>query len=146
MARHATRYRHQYRVNKTSAELALLIYVYLYANHHGFGPWFLFFASSCPVCDSCSRKFDHSSASDSLLAVPLSMNSAASVGVLGVWGIGVLEALSFPALEAPGRARPACSRCSVQRSMPAQRSWSQPTIGPAKERCNQLQDLEFLRV
>ena len=73
-------------------------------------------AASLPACDSCSRKLDQSSASDSLLLAPLSMNSVAKVGVLGERR-GLLGTRSLlEAFEVPGRARPACSRCSVDDS------------------------------
>ncbi|KAL4774765.1 hypothetical protein BDW60DRAFT_180306 [Aspergillus nidulans var. acristatus] len=65
------------------------------------------------ACDSCSRKLDHNSASDSLLAAPLSRNSVAKLGVLGVRCMGEPGTRSLAeAPDAPGRARPACSRCS----------------------------------
>ena len=40
------------------------------------------------------------------------MNSVAKFGVLGVRS-GVPGTRSLPVLEVPGRARPACSRCSA---------------------------------
>jgi hypothetical protein len=79
------------------------------------GPWWLPRQDEfiLPTSASCSRKLDHSSASVSLLEAPLSMNSVARFGVLGVRR-GVPGTRSFPGiLEVPGRARPACSRCSV---------------------------------
>lgn len=78
------------------------------------GPWFpLLAALSCPACDSCSKKLDQSSASDSLLLAPLSINSGARVGVVGVrTGVpGTRSLLDHP--DVPGRSRPACSRCSI---------------------------------
>lgn len=66
-----------------------------------------------PASASCSKKLDHSSASVSLLEGPLSMNSVARFGVLGVRR-GVPGTRSLPGIfEVPGRARPACSRCSI---------------------------------
>jgi hypothetical protein len=62
-----------------------------------------------PSCVSRSRKSDHSSARDSLL---VRVSSCESDGVLGVrrnGDMGTRRAL----LDAPGRARPACSFCSV---------------------------------
>ena len=65
-----------------------------------------------PVSASCSKKLDHNSASVSLLDAPLSINSVARLGVLGVRN-GVPGTRSLPGmLEVPGRASPACSRCS----------------------------------
>lgn len=64
-----------------------------------------------PASASCSRKLDHNSASVSLLDALLSINSVARLGVLGVRR-GVPGTRSLPVLEVPGRARPACSRCS----------------------------------
>lgn len=65
-----------------------------------------------PVSASCSKKLDQSSASVSLLDAPLSINSVAKLGVLGVRN-GVPGTRSLPGiLEVPGRASPACSRCS----------------------------------
>ena len=65
-----------------------------------------------PSWASCSKKSDHNPANDSFLPLPSSgKNSVESAGVLGVrcqGDTGVLR-LGF---EAPGRARPACSRCS----------------------------------
>ena len=65
-----------------------------------------------PSCASCSRKSDHSPASDSFLLLPSSgKNSVDKAGVLGVLCHGDTGALRL-GLDAPGRARPACSRCS----------------------------------
>lgn len=67
-------------------------------------------------CASCSRKFDHSSARDSLRLEFSGKNSECMVGVLGVlWkgDIGARRRL----FEPPGRARPACSRCSEKREV-----------------------------
>ena len=65
-----------------------------------------------PSCDSCSRKSDHNSANDSFLLLLSNEKSADSVGVLGVRCQGDTGTLRL-GFEAPGRARPACSRCSV---------------------------------
>lgn len=65
-----------------------------------------------PSCASRSRKSDHSSASDSLLDPPSGMKSEDSDGVLGVRRNGESGILSV-AFDAPGRASPACSLCSV---------------------------------
>ena len=70
------------------------------------------FAPSCAA--SFSRKFDHSSARDSLL-LPLFVALRWSMFREGVEGVrrkgesGIRREL----FEAPGRARPACSRCST---------------------------------
>lgn len=65
-----------------------------------------------PASASCSRKLDHNSASVSLLEAPFSINSVAKLGVLGVRS-GVPGTRSFPGMfDVPGRASPACSRCS----------------------------------
>ena len=66
-----------------------------------------------PSWASCSRKSDHSSAKDSL-RLPLSgKKSVASAGVLGVRCHGDIGTRRF-GFEAPGLARPACSRCSAR--------------------------------
>ena len=65
-----------------------------------------------PSCASCSKKSDHSSARDSFLVPPSGKNSVDNAGVLGVRCHGDTGTLRF-GLEAPGRARPACSRCSA---------------------------------
>lgn len=68
-----------------------------------------------PASASLARKSDHSSASDSLLAPPgVSGKSAERDGVLGVRLKGDMG-MRRDAFEAPGRAKPACSRCSVNR-------------------------------
>lgn len=70
-----------------------------------------------PSCASRSRKSDHSSASDSLLLplppppAPSGMKSEDNEGVLGVRRKGE-SGTRRAAFEAPGRARPARSRCS----------------------------------
>lgn len=57
----------------------------LYQGNFAAPCWFaLLDVFSLPDCTSCSRKLDQSSASDSLLALPLSRNSVANDGVLGV--------------------------------------------------------------
>src|SRR5690625_4725053 len=73
-----------------------------------------------PAWASCSKKFDLSSARESLLSLVVlwfsEKNSVASDGVLGVRCTGVVGILRLPKVELvvpPGRARPACSRCSV---------------------------------
>lgn len=65
-----------------------------------------------PSCASCSRKSDHSSAKDSFRLLLSGKKSVDSDGVLGVRCHGEIgtRRLGF---EAPGRARPACSRCSA---------------------------------
>lgn len=66
-----------------------------------------------PSCASRSKNSDQSSASDSLLPPALSgMKSEDNVGVLGVRRKGD-SGTRKAEFEAPGRARPACSRCSV---------------------------------
>ena len=68
-----------------------------------------------PSCVSCSRKSDHIPASDSFLLLPSSgKKSVDKAGVLGVLCHGDTGALRL-GLDAPGRARPACSRCSEMR-------------------------------
>ena len=67
-----------------------------------------------PSAASCSRNSDHSSARDSFLLLWLLLSNARSVlrdGVLGVLCQGEIGTLRF-GFDAPGRARPACSRCS----------------------------------
>lgn len=65
-----------------------------------------------PSRASCSKKSDQSSAKDSFL-LPLSgKKSLDSEGVLGVRCHGE-TGIFRDGLDAPGRARPACSRCSV---------------------------------
>lgn len=89
--------------------------LYISPPYHLRGPWWLPRRDGfiLPTSASCSRKLDHSSANDSLLEAPLSMNSVARFGVLGVRR-GVPGTRSFPGrLDVPGRARPACSRCSI---------------------------------
>ena len=65
-----------------------------------------------PSCASCSKKSDQSSARDSFLVPPSGKNSVDKAGVLGVLchGDKGTRRLGF---DAPGRARPACSRCSI---------------------------------
>lgn len=89
--------------------------LYISPPYHLRGPWWLPRRDGfiLPTSASCSRKLDHSSANVSLLEAPLSMNSVARFGVLGVRR-GVPGTRSFPGiLDVPGRARPACSRCSI---------------------------------
>ncbi len=70
------------------------------------------FGDLTPSCASCSRKPDQSSASDSFLLVLSGKKSVDNAGVLGVrcQGDNGTRRLGF---EAPGRARPACSRWSA---------------------------------
>ena len=65
-----------------------------------------------PACASCSRKSDQSSARDSFLVPPSGKKSVDKAGVLGVLCHGDKGTRRF-GLDAPGRARPACSRCSM---------------------------------
>lgn len=66
-----------------------------------------------PSCASCSKKSDQSSARDSFLVPPSGKKSVDKAGVLGVLchGDKGTRRLGF---DAPGRARPACSRCSIR--------------------------------
>ncbi len=103
-----------------------------------------------PSCASCSKKFDHNSASDSLLALWLLLlsgkRSVVSAGVLGVrWkGDMGVRRLGF---EAPGLARPACSRCA---DVVSYTCWhidiEERTVSPAQKCRDELQYLEFLGV
>ena len=63
-------------------------------------------------CASCSKKSDQSSARDSFLVPPSGKKSVDKAGVLGVLfhGDKGTRRLEF---DAPGRLRPACSRCST---------------------------------
>jgi len=70
------------------------------------------FGDLTPSCASCSRKPDQSSASDSFLLVLSGKKSVDNAGVLGVRCQGDNGARRF-GFEAPGRARPACSRWSA---------------------------------
>ena len=65
-----------------------------------------------PSCASCSRKSDQSSARDSFLVPPSGKKSVERAGVLGVLCHGDNGTRRF-GFDAPGRARPACSRCSA---------------------------------
>lgn len=65
-----------------------------------------------PSCASCSKKSDQSSARDSFLVPPSGKKSVDRAGVLGVLCHGDKGTRRFR-FDAPGRARPACSRCSV---------------------------------
>lgn len=65
-----------------------------------------------PSCASCSKKSDQSSARDSFLVPPSGKKSVDKAGVLGVLCHGDIGTRRF-GLDAPGRARPACSLCSV---------------------------------
>lgn len=88
-------------------------------------------ASPAPSCALRSRKPAHSSASDSLslAEVGSEKRSALSEGELGVrWKGDAGRRRLLP--EAPGRARPACSRCSsVQSRYPAMtcKTWKRLT-------------------
>ena len=62
-----------------------------------------------PSCDSCSRKSAQSSARDSFLLLLSGKKSVDSAGVLGVRCQGDNGTLRF-GFDAPGRAKPACSR------------------------------------
>ena len=69
----------------------------------------------CPCCASCSKKFCQRSDSVSFVAGLESVKySACKAGVLGVRWKGDEGILRDPELKAevPGRASPACSRCS----------------------------------
>ncbi len=100
-----------------------------------------------PSCASCSRKFDHNSASDSLLLLLLSgKRSVVSVGVLGVRWKGETGARRL-GFEAPGLASPACSRCSDAVSYPCRLlDYKEHTISPAQKCRDELQNLELLWV
>lgn len=74
------------------------------------------FGDLMPSLASCSRKSDHSSASDSFFVPPSGKKSVDNAGVLGVLCHGEIGTLRL-GLDAPGRARPACSRCSVHVSL-----------------------------
>lgn len=65
-----------------------------------------------PSCASCSKKSDQSSARDSFLVPPSGKKSVDKAGVLGVLCHGDKGTRRF-GFDAPGRARPACSRCST---------------------------------
>ena len=81
-------------------------------NQVGFGDLeMLVLLDLVPSWASCSRKSDHNSANDSF-RLPLSgKNSAVNAGVLGVRCQGEMGVLKL-GLDAPGRAKPACSLCS----------------------------------
>lgn len=66
-----------------------------------------------PSWASCSRKFDHNSARDSLLVLFSGNRPVVSAGVLGVRWKGEIGVRSV-GFEAPGLASPACSRCSEE--------------------------------
>lgn len=70
------------------------------------------FGDLIPSWASCSRKSDQSSASDSFFVPPSGKKSVDNAGVLGVLCHGEIGTLRL-GLDAPGLARPACSRCSV---------------------------------
>ena len=74
-------------------------------------PWGL--GDCTPSCASCSRKLDHKSASDSFRPLLSGKKSVDRDGVLGVRCHGDNGTLRL-GLDAPGLARPACSRCSSQ--------------------------------
>ncbi len=65
-----------------------------------------------PSCASCSRKSDHSSASDSFRLLLSGKKSVDNAGVLGVRCHGEMGTRKL-GFDAPGLARPACSRCSA---------------------------------
>lgn len=99
-------------------------------------------------CASCSKKSDQSSARDSFLVPPSGKKSVDRAGVLGVLCHGDKGTRRF-GFDAPGRARPACSRCSVPVSKQNRHFVMQNfrlTICPGKEACNYLQNLEFLGI
>lgn len=105
---------------------------------------------SFPSAASRSRKSCHSSASDSLLLELLAINIGSlallSEGVEGVRRNGE-EGMRSPKVDAaPGRARPACSRCSRVRvsDYGVMRLVSRHTLCPAQQRGNELQCLELL--
>ncbi len=84
-------------------------------NHGGFEPPELLggdFGDFTPSWASCSRKSDQRSAKDSFLVPPSGKKSVDKAGVLGVRCHGDTGTLRL-GLEAPGRASPACSRCSI---------------------------------
>jgi hypothetical protein len=72
--------------------------------------------ASLPSAASRSRKSCHSSASDSLLLELLAINIGSDIefneGVLGVRRKGDMGIRREEPEDVPGRARPACSRCS----------------------------------
>ena len=74
------------------------------------------FGDCTPSCASCSRKLDHKSASDSFLLLFSGKRSVDREGVLGVRCQGDSGTLRL-GFDAPGLARPACSRCSSQVSV-----------------------------
>lgn len=63
-------------------------------------------------CASCSKKSDQSSARDSFLVLPSGETSVDKAGVLGVLCQGESGTRKF-GFDVPGRASPACSRCST---------------------------------
>lgn len=69
--------------------------------------------SPAPSCALLSKKFAHNSARDSLSLADVGSEktSALSEGELGVLWKGDVGSRKLPT-EPPGRARPACSRCS----------------------------------
>ena len=84
-------------------------------DHGGFDPPELLggdLGDLIPSWASCSRKSDQSSARDSFLVPPSGKKSVDNAGVLGVRCHGDIGTLRF-GFEAPGRASPACSRCSA---------------------------------
>ena len=100
-----------------------------------------------PSRASCSKKSDQSSANDSF-RLPLSgKKSLESEGVLGVRCHGETGTLR-DGLDAPGLARPACSRCSTadQYGGGLGAGFQPHTISPPKESGNDLQHLEFLGI
>ena len=74
------------------------------------------FGDCTSSCASCSRKLDHKSASDSFLLLLSRKRSVDRDGVLGVRCQGDSGTLRLR-FDAPGLARPACSRCSSQVSV-----------------------------
>ena len=104
-----------------------------------------------PSCASCSRKSDHSAANDSFDSLRLGLSVAKSVdrdGVLGVRCQGDIGVLRF-GLEAPGRARPACSRCS-RKQVSFGMCWGnwveECTICPTEQSGNNLEYLELFGI
>lgn len=69
-----------------------------------------------PSCASRSRKLDHRSANDSFLLLLSAKKSVERDGVLGVRCHGD-NGILRPGFDAPGLARPACSRWSFEISI-----------------------------
>jgi len=106
-------------------------------------------------CASRSKNSDHNSASDSLLDTPpvglVRPKSEFNAGVLGVRRNGEIGTLNVP-LDVPGRARPACSRCSnveIQSDIYIYMYMyinGKLTFCPSKKRCYKLENLELLGI